>query len=221
MTLRGLSILSASSVLRASSRQYVIRGLQTHERSAPERGPPSEGGQSQRCLRLKREPRSLVEVPLAQRARLVIERILTHLAVRNTACIDHPRARPAPCTSGATPALPITDAIVMVGIPVRRVNGGVACRQILVDPGYLSTGYPDNILRMWCANRSLISRWRGTGWESLVTGFRYQSCFPPCRMNTAPCRSMARIRSRRFTPRSTCHDVGHEESPHPPGPHTG
>jgi hypothetical protein len=48
------------------------------------------------------------------------------------------------------------------------------------------------------ARGSLTSRWRGTGWETPVTGLRYQSCLPPCLTNTQPLASIALIRSRRF-----------------------
>ena len=48
------------------------------------------------------------------------------------------------------------------------------------------------------ARGSLTSRWRGTGWETPVTGLRYQSCLPPCLTNTQPLASITLIRSRRF-----------------------
>ena len=50
---------------------------------------------------------------------------------------------------------------------LRIVDAAGPIKQVRASP----PGYLDNILRMWRANRSLISRWRGTGWENLVTGF--------------------------------------------------
>lgn len=39
---------------------------------------------------------------------------------------------------------------------------------------------------MCLARPSLISRWRGMGWEIPVRGLRYQSCLAPCRTSTQP-----------------------------------
>ena len=46
------------------------------------------------------------EVPLAQRARLVIERILAHLAVREAGGINHPRAPPLRASAAELPTFP-------------------------------------------------------------------------------------------------------------------
>ena len=36
------------------------------------------------------------------------------------------------------------------------------------------------------ASGSLISRCRGTGWDTPVAGLQYQSCLPPCRTKMHP-----------------------------------
>ena len=46
------------------------------------------------------------EVPLAQRARQVIEGILTHLAAREAGGINHPRAPPLRASAAEIPASP-------------------------------------------------------------------------------------------------------------------
>jgi hypothetical protein len=68
------------------------------------------------------------------------------------------------------------------------------------NSGPLPAGHCNTFQRMTCRARcSLISRCRGTGWETPVRGFRYQSCRPPWRTKTHPNPSIARTRSTRFT----------------------
>jgi len=43
-----------------------------------------------------------------------------------------------------------------------------------------------SLRRMLRARCSLISLWRGTGWQNRVRGCWYQSCLPPCRIKRAP-----------------------------------
>ena len=47
------------------------------------------------------------EVPLAQRARSLIEKILTHLAARETGGVNHPRAPPLHAPQAQPPACPL------------------------------------------------------------------------------------------------------------------
>lgn len=86
------------------------------------------------------------------------------------------------------------------------------CPRYLVPLGAYPSTEEASFFRMCFARNSLISRWRGTGWETPVLGFLYQSWFPPCRTNLHPASSSLRIRSVRFIRASIRQPGGYQES---------
>jgi hypothetical protein len=72
---------------------------------------------------------------------------------------------------------------------------GSASRQLSSAGGSFGPSVRRRMIRR--ASGSLISRCRGTGWDTPVAGLRYQSCLPPCRTKMHPLASIDLIRSTR------------------------